>query len=438
MTMKMWKKMFVCAILIFLFSWNVTVKGKSTTTLYVDDDGTAEYTHIQDALNDAESGDTIFVYDGVYHENIVIDKTLITLQGQSQGGTIIDGGGNGDVITVTASSVRISTFTIRNGGIDKGVHLSSTSFCKITHCTIYGNGVGIMFDCASNNIVTYCTLRQNEVYGAQTYGCSPSNNTIHHNNFMENNRGNANDRWLNSWDDGSEGNYWDDYDGSDANGDGIGDTPYDIPGGNNKDNFPLMEPLDDEAPITTYSLSGNLGSGGWYISNVEVTLRAVDAGTGVEETKYKIDNGNWKVYTSPFNLNTDGIHTLSYYSTDKKGNEENVHSLTIKIDKTDPVVGIIKPQNRLYLFDREIIPTAIPIIIGKITIEADVSDAFSGVDKVSLYIGNELKKTFDNEPYEWEWNEPAFGTYNIKITAVDKASQNHVGEKETTVVIYNV
>jgi hypothetical protein len=46
----------------------------------------------------------------------------------------------------------------------------------------------------------------------------------------------------NSWDNGypSGGNYWSDYSGSDANGDGIGDTPYIIKG-NVSDHYPLMK-----------------------------------------------------------------------------------------------------------------------------------------------------------------------------------------------------
>jgi len=45
------------------------------------------------------------------------------------------------------------------------------------------------------------------------------------------------------------GNYWDDYNGTDADGDGIGDTPYAVPGGSHEDQYPLMTPLDGVPPV---------------------------------------------------------------------------------------------------------------------------------------------------------------------------------------------
>jgi nitrous oxidase accessory protein NosD len=71
------------------------------------------------------------------------------------------------------------------------------------------------------------------------------NNTIYHNNLIRNQF----QAWVgrveptaNSFDNGKEGNYWSDYDGADADGDGIGDTPY-IIDDNNMDRYPLMEPF---------------------------------------------------------------------------------------------------------------------------------------------------------------------------------------------------
>jgi len=66
---------------------------------------------------------------------------------------------------------------------------------------------------------------------------------IYHNNFI-NNRNDVNFQGeVNTWDDGiGKGNYWDEYHGIDADGDGIGDTPYSITGGDDQDNYPLMKP----------------------------------------------------------------------------------------------------------------------------------------------------------------------------------------------------
>jgi nitrous oxidase accessory protein NosD len=71
------------------------------------------------------------------------------------------------------------------------------------------------------------------------------NNTFYHNNFINNNQSVIikSPSHQNVWDNGSEGNYWSNYNGTDNNGDGIGDTSYTIDA-NNIDGYPLMTPYE--------------------------------------------------------------------------------------------------------------------------------------------------------------------------------------------------
>ena len=51
---------------------NVNINA-SGSIIYVDVNGEEEYTSIQDAIDDASKGDTIYVNSGVYYENIYIN-----------------------------------------------------------------------------------------------------------------------------------------------------------------------------------------------------------------------------------------------------------------------------------------------------------------------------------------------------------------------------
>jgi len=88
------------------------VSGENTVslnTIIVPDD----YSTIQKAISNANSGDTIYVRAGTYYENLIVDKS-VTLEGENRDTTIIDGGGNGDVIRVAADYITITGFTITN------------------------------------------------------------------------------------------------------------------------------------------------------------------------------------------------------------------------------------------------------------------------------------------------------------------------------------
>ena len=50
------------------------------------------------------------MHNGTYTENVTINKAL-TLTGESRAGVIVDGGGSGDVINITAAGVTLSSLT---------------------------------------------------------------------------------------------------------------------------------------------------------------------------------------------------------------------------------------------------------------------------------------------------------------------------------------
>jgi pectin methylesterase-like acyl-CoA thioesterase len=125
----------ICTLLILvMIPFSVASIETVGKTITVDDDGEADYTNIQDAIDAASDGDTVFVYSGTYHEHINIKSKSIILQGETKETTIIDGGGTSDVIKITAdikitaNGVTVSGFTIKNSGNnywDEGVEICS-------------------------------------------------------------------------------------------------------------------------------------------------------------------------------------------------------------------------------------------------------------------------------------------------------------------------
>ncbi len=98
---------------------------------------------------------------------------------------------------------------------------------------------------------------------------------------------------------------------------------------------------DTTPPATTASLAGKLGSNGWYVGPVTLTLAAADnpGGSGVAATSSSSDGGaTWQPYTAPLPFAGDGQYTVQFRSTDQAGNVETAKSVSFKIDQTPPTV----------------------------------------------------------------------------------------------------
>jgi hypothetical protein len=87
--------------------------------------------------------------------------------------------------------------------------------------------------------------------------------------------------------------------------------------------------LDQTAPTTTHSLSGDLDPQG-YRNVVVITLTSDDATAGVETVEYRINRGEWETGNT-FEIKTEGTHTVEYRSTDKAGNVEKTKSFEVTV-----------------------------------------------------------------------------------------------------------
>jgi parallel beta-helix repeat protein len=145
---------------------------------------------------------------------------------------------------------RVSTNNI-DGSNYLGIKLTHATNNSITHNIIsHCTSAGIRANTSVDNIITENNLVQNQ--NGCLFDTESNNNHLAHNNFINNNES-AYDAGTNTWNNGypSGGNYWDDYTGVDhysgpnqdqPGPDGIGDTPYNISGGDNQDTYPFMIP----------------------------------------------------------------------------------------------------------------------------------------------------------------------------------------------------
>ena len=172
---------------------NKTTTLLSDTTLYVDDDaelggdGSIEHPFktVNEAIKHAKEGDTIFVFKGIYKENVMINKSYITLTGEDKENTIIQYNSSQDsnfTIFIEGKHVKISNFTIKgakkigcirvgtysnviNNIISDGSNGILIQYIKgegwkhhvnITKNIIRNNGIGIKVTCGRWSTTMYC------------------------------------------------------------------------------------------------------------------------------------------------------------------------------------------------------------------------------------------------------------------------------------------
>ena len=169
-----------------------------------------------------------------------------------------------------------------------GVVLSDCVNISISHNVLNSTGTGVLLfgDSVYNTISE--NMISNNFHGVYLDSSSSRsiNNLVFLNEFHSNVIQAYDERAGNRWDNGTCGNYWDDYFGLDENGDGIGDQPYIF--GDSRDNKPLMYPPSLQLPDDQPDSGGGGHSGTWIIADSDMD------GTPDNSDAFPHDPTEWK------------------------------------------------------------------------------------------------------------------------------------------------
>jgi parallel beta-helix repeat protein len=215
-----------------------------------------------------------------------------------------------------------------------GISLWKSSSNIITGNRLESNTFGLYLrEHSEHNIIVGNTISGNTNEGVLL--TLSSSNTFYHNNF--DNEGNVYDSGrvssFNAWDNGEEGNFWNDYVGPDANGDGIGGSPY-IIDSNNQDRYPLMKPWEPDVAPPHISISSPENKT-YDDRNVTLTFSTSEP---TSKISYSLDGQDNVTIAGNTTLNEvpNGFHNLTVYATDKFGNTGASEIVYFNVEVPEP------------------------------------------------------------------------------------------------------
>jgi len=177
--------------------------------------------------------------------------------------------------------------------------------------------------------------------------------------------------------------------------------------------------VDNTKPATTDNAPS-----GWQSSAVTVSLSANDAGSGVANTQYSVDGGGYSSGTS-VTISSDGIHTISYFSTDVVGNIESPKTATVSIDTTPPDPGANDPGNYLR---------------GNVTLSANPATDGAAITQVEFQYGASGTYTSIGTviaaPYSASWPTGGVsdGSYDLRFIITDEAGNTTTVDMASKIV----
>lgn len=370
--------------------------------------------HSNDGIR-IENGDRISLIKNIVYNTGGVGFDLVNMNNCTISDNEIYTNDHGGIKLISCNENNISKNTIYdNQHWGNGIWIEYSNFNNISQNTIDNNGATgiVLTDGSKDNNIKENILRDNDLYGISVggYPDKAQRNLIYNNFFFTNAMGHAVCGIFDSktkWDNGSLGNYWDDYTGHDGDGDGIGDTPYIIDSYHGaQDNYPIW--------INTIAISINNPTQNQIFRetapdfNIEIIDGTPDKiwyTLGDNTTKHFItSNGTFN--QKAWDWCADGDIVIRFSANNSLGNI-GYSEVTVNKDTNAPIVTIISPKP----YEK----------FGNITLVYIISIAEPNLDN-TWYSINGVNYTFTNmigKIDQGAWDSCENGTISIKFYAND-------------------
>jgi hypothetical protein len=154
-----------------------------------------------------------------------------------------------------------------------------------------------------------------------------------------------------------------------------------------------------------------MGNNDWIVSDVNITF--IPDPDDITAVYYKLDDGEWTLYTEPLVFSGDGFHTFWWYIVDDKGNTSTPDSIVFNIDRTPPTIKLTKEK----------------LEINKIKFTATVDDVTSGINRVNFYLDGDLVANLSSPPYEWIYT--GFRRHTVTAVVYDNVGNSNSSSMST-------
>ncbi|SES99864.1 parallel beta-helix repeat (two copies) [Methanococcoides vulcani] len=333
-----------------------------------------------------------------------------------------------------------------------GIVLYYGGYNNLTSNTVSGNYWGILLEDSSNNNLTSNTVSNNIYYGIRLLEASTIDNLIYNNYFNNTKNVEIFTSEINIWNstemlaytyNGSNyvnytGNYYSDYPGADSDGDGIGDTPYDIPDSSNDDNYPLMFWPVISAPANQPPVAD---ANGPYVGNESTTITfdasgSYDPDGSIVSYKWDLDDdGEFDDGTGVSVLHTwydDYSGAISVKVTDDEG-ASDIDTTTVTVNNVAPTVTAVGDVINENDFANVSGTISDPGILDTFDVVIDWGDGYNETFPypAGSTVFNETHQYLDDDPTGTSSDD-----YTVSVTVIDDGGGE--GIATTTVTVNNV